>query len=72
MKACCFSGFSWGGKPTGREVTVADRATYVAGSNQDAAIILIHDVFGWTFGNLRLLADHFAAEVGVTVYLPDL
>lgn len=72
MKPCCYSGFSWGGEPTGHEAKVADRATYVAGSDQDAAIILIHDVFGWTFGNSRLLADHFASEVGVTVYVPDL
>jgi dienelactone hydrolase len=36
------------------------------------AIIVIHDLYGWTFPNIRLLADHYAAEVGATVYVPDL
>lgn len=31
----------------------------------------MHDVFGWTFPNLRLLADHYAKEADATVYLPD-
>lgn len=45
---------------------------YVVGDNKDAAILLIHDVFGWTFPNLRLLADHFAKEANATCYLVDL
>ena len=72
MNSCCFQGFRWESEPMGREAKVADRDTYIAGPEQDAAIILIHDVFGWTFGNSRLLAYHFASEVGATVYLPDL
>lgn len=32
---------------------------------------MIHDVYGWTLPNLRLLADHYAAEAKATVYLPD-
>ncbi|KAM7189558.1 Alpha/Beta hydrolase fold [Naviculisporaceae sp. PSN 640] len=35
------------------------------------AILFIHDLFGWTFPNNRLLADHYAAETNSTVYLPD-
>lgn len=32
---------------------------------------MVHDAFGWEFNNTRLLADHYAKEVGATVYLPD-
>ena len=34
--------------------------------------MIIHDIFGWTLPNSRLLADHYAKEVDATVYLPDL
>ena len=36
------------------------------------AILMVHDIFGWTFPNARLLADHYAKEADATVYLPDL
>ncbi|OCK85369.1 endo-1,3-1,4-beta-D-glucanase [Lepidopterella palustris CBS 459.81] len=68
---CCKSGFNWDGKPTGKETTLAGNKAYVTGSNKDAAILFVHDVFGWTFNNLRLLADHYAKEANATVYLPD-
>ncbi|KAI1805103.1 dienelactone hydrolase family protein [Daldinia bambusicola] len=68
---CCIKGFQWSGTPSGKVGKLADLDTYVAGDNPDAAVLLIHDVFGWTFPNLRLLADHFASEIGATVYLPD-
>ena len=42
------------------------------GYYDSAAILLVHDIFGWTFTNARLLADHFAKEADATVYLPDL
>jgi hypothetical protein len=69
---CCKSGFEWEGKPVGQEGTLANNKVYITGSNKDAAVLLIHDVFGWTFGNLRILADHFAKEANTTVYLVDL
>ena len=73
MSTCCTQGFEWEGTPTGRETTLAGNKTYLAGpADSEAAIIIIHDLFGWTFNNLRLLADHYAREVGVAVYLPDL
>lgn len=50
---------------------MAKNKTYVAGDNKDAAILLIHDVYGWKFPNLRLLADHYAKEANATVFLPD-
>lgn len=33
--------------------------------------MVIHDLFGWKFPNVRLLADHYAQEVSATVYVPD-
>ncbi|KAF2237005.1 dienelactone hydrolase family protein [Viridothelium virens] len=71
MSECCKTGFQWGGTPVGTESTLGQLKTYVTGSNKDAAVLLVHDVFGWTFTNLRLLADHYAKEANVTAYLPD-
>lgn len=67
----CKSGFSWNGTPTGKEITLANNKAYVTGTSKSAAVLLVHDIFGWTFTNLRLLADHFAKEANATVYLPD-
>ncbi|KAI0816535.1 dienelactone hydrolase [Xylaria sp. FL0064] len=39
--------------------------------NAETAILLVHDLFGWKYPNLRLLADHFARELNATVYVPD-
>jgi dienelactone hydrolase len=72
MSDCCTRGFCWDGNPKGREATVASNATYVTGSNSEVAILVIHDLFGWTFPNIRLLADAYAEEVNATVYVPDL
>lgn len=71
MSECCKSGFRWNGTPTGTETTIASNKTYVSGTNKDVAIILIHDIFGWTLTNSRLLADHFATEANTTCFLPD-
>ncbi|KAL1612333.1 hypothetical protein SLS60_000559 [Paraconiothyrium brasiliense] len=73
MASCCKSGFNWHGTPTGSESKLGNTNTntYVTGNNKDAAVMIIHDIYGWTFPNLRLLADHFANEANVTVYLPD-
>lgn len=65
-------GFRWNGTPQGHEATLAGQNTYVAGSNPNAAILVIHDMYGWKFENIRLLADQYAEEVGATVYVPDL
>ena len=71
MSECCKTGFNWGGTPIGKETTLADNKAYVTGTNKDAAVLMVHDVFGWQFPNLRLLADHYAKEADATVYLPD-
>ena len=68
---CCLRGFQWKGTPTGRTSTLASNDVYIAGDNPNRAILFIHDLFGWTFPNIRLLADAYAAEANATVYVPD-
>lgn len=70
--SCCLQGFEWSGTPIGKETKFNDQTTYVTGSNKDAAILVVADLFGWTFNNIRLLADHYAKEANATVYVPDL
>lgn len=72
MSECCKSGFKWTGSPEGKEGTLANNKAYITGSNKDAAVLIVHDVFGWTLPNARILADHYAKEANTTVYLPDL
>ena len=72
MAKCCLSGFEWEGTPIGTEATLANNNSYVTGSNSDVAVLVITDLFGWTFINERLLSDHYAKEVDATVYMPDL
>jgi hypothetical protein len=72
MGECCIKGFRWDAEPKGRVETFSGRDCYIAGSNKKVAILVIHDLFGWSFQNTRLLADHYAEEVDATVYIPDL
>lgn len=71
---CCFTGFEWTGEPKGEtiEFPTTSNQAYKTGSNTDVAILFVHDLVGWKYRNARLLADHYAREVGATVYLPDL
>ncbi|CAN9239853.1 unnamed protein product [Alternaria alternata] len=71
FEPCCLKSFNWTGTPSGHEAKLADNPTYITGSNSEAAVIIIHDGLGWRFKNNRLLADHFAKEANVTVYMPD-
>jgi dienelactone hydrolase len=68
---CCISGFQWNGTPTGREDKIAGNDAYIVGSNNTAAILVIADLFGWSFTNTRLLCDAYSAEANTTVYMPD-
>ncbi|KAI1099124.1 dienelactone hydrolase family protein [Jackrogersella minutella] len=68
---CCVKGFAWDGTPTGTISKLNDNDVYIAGDNPDVAVMIIHDILGWTFPNARLLADHLAREINATVYLPD-
>lgn len=72
MQDCCRKGFRWNGTPTGKVTKLGEHDAYVTGDNKERAILVCHDAFGWAFNNTRLLADHYAQEVGATVYLPDL
>ena len=70
---CCLRGFQWEGTPTGEETTLAGLQAYVTGpADSDVAMLVIHDAFGWTFSNIRLLADFYAREVGARAWVPDL
>lgn len=71
MGDCCLKGFKWDAQPTGKEASLAGLSCYVTGSNPNVAIMIIHDLYGWTFQNSRILADHYAEEVNATVYVPD-
>ncbi|KAK7957051.1 Hydrolase tropI [Apiospora aurea] len=68
---CCIKGFEWEGIPTGTEAKLGDNDTYITGNNPDVAVLLVHDLYGWKFPNVRLLADHWAREANATVYVPD-
>jgi dienelactone hydrolase len=68
---CCLKGFEWDGTPTGRIEQLANNDSYVTGDNHDAAVLIVHDLLGWTYPNVRLLAEHYAKEANVTVYVPD-
>lgn len=71
IQACCFQGFEWEGTPVGRVDKLAQNDTYIIGDNPDIAVLLVHDMLGWAFSNVRLLADHYAREANVTVYVPN-
>ncbi|KAH7211403.1 dienelactone hydrolase family-domain-containing protein, partial [Fusarium oxysporum] len=53
------------------EIAEADVLERMERSNEGVAIMMIHDLFGWTFSNTRILADYYAEEVGATVLVPD-
>ncbi|OCT50106.1 endo-1,3-1,4-beta-D-glucanase [Cladophialophora carrionii] len=72
LSPCCATGFRWEGTPKGKETTLSSNKAYVTGTNKEAAVLIVHDIFGWTLTNARMLADHYAEEADVTVYLPVL
>ena len=72
MSECCLSGFQWEGAPKGHDTKLAENNSYIIGEASDIAILVIADLFGWTFVNTRLLCDAYAKEVGATVYMPGL
>ncbi|GME44837.1 dienelactone hydrolase family protein [Neofusicoccum parvum] len=68
---CCLTGTPHPGTPVGRTGTLSSNRAYITGTNPRAAILLIHDLLGWTFPNTRLLADHYAQHASATVFVPD-
>ncbi|KAJ5636948.1 Alpha/Beta hydrolase protein [Penicillium longicatenatum] len=71
MGECCLKGFRWVAQPKGHEAKLGNNSCYVTGSNSKVAIMIIHDLYGWKFPNIRVLADHYAEEVNAVVYVPD-
>lgn len=71
ISSCCLKGFEWEGTPTGRIGKLSNNSAYITGDNPDVALLFISDLLGWTFPNIRLLADHYAREANATVYVPD-
>ncbi|ETN37873.1 uncharacterized protein HMPREF1541_07496 [Cyphellophora europaea CBS 101466] len=67
----CLRGYVWEGTPAGIETKLGANVTYKVGSDPEVAVLVIHDLGGWTFPNLRLLADYYAKEVGATAFVPD-
>eukprot|EP01112_Ceratiomyxa_fruticulosa_P023921 TRINITY_DN939_c0_g3_i1.p1 TRINITY_DN939_c0_g3~~TRINITY_DN939_c0_g3_i1.p1 ORF type:complete len:280 (-),score=62.23 TRINITY_DN939_c0_g3_i1:38-877(-) len=74
---CCVSGNVHSGEPKGTETTPPHNIpVYIANPSQsepvqNAAILIITDVFGWKTPNVRLTADCFAEQTGITTYVPD-
>ena len=60
-----------GGTPSGTKSVVANNPVYVADSYPDVAVLVVHDLLGWKFPTMRLMAGHYAKEFNAIVYLPD-
>ena len=38
---CCISGFQWDGTPTGKQGKIADNETYIVGTHNKVAILVV-------------------------------
>lgn len=69
----CFQGTIHDGVLQGKETQLYGRSTYVAGppegSEIKGIIVIVSDPLGWTFSNMRMLADTIAKEGSFRVYL---
>ena len=72
MSKYCLKSFAWEGTPTGHVSQLGNNDTYKTGASTDQAVLHVHDALGWTFPNIRLLADRYVAEIDATIYVPDL
>eukprot|EP00026_Physarum_polycephalum_P012877 Phypoly_transcript_13222.p1 GENE.Phypoly_transcript_13222~~Phypoly_transcript_13222.p1 ORF type:complete len:251 (+),score=49.99 Phypoly_transcript_13222:304-1056(+) len=70
---CCKKGTPHSGSSTGSETKIEGLDVYVSEppTPTDKAVLLISDAFGWKLPNSRLLADYYAKEANVKVFLPD-
>lgn len=68
----CYKGFVLPGEPKG-SIVGTDYFTPARGDSTQPtkAIILLTDVFGLPIPNPKIVADHFAEQVGVDVWVPD-
>lgn len=71
---CCFKAFYHEGDYTGSYEVVAGLDTYVAGAEfgNDTIIVILTDIFGYKFNNIRLVADQLAGLNKNKVIIPDL
>lgn len=67
MSECCKTGFLWEGKPTGNSAKIAGLDTYVAGSNSDTAILIIH---GSQYPIVRNLYAHNNRCIWMDIFKP--
>ncbi|KGQ02046.1 hypothetical protein PAAG_11224 [Paracoccidioides lutzii Pb01] len=65
VSSCCLKAVEWDGIPTGSVGKLANNNAYITGNNPDVAVMIVHDLLGWTFPNVRLLADHYARQANV-------
>jgi len=61
-----------GGKVSGKCIEGKGCSYYRTGNSPKTVVILYPDVWGWNSGRVRLLADHFAEQLGCTVIIPKL
>ncbi|EMD66835.1 hypothetical protein COCSADRAFT_169722 [Bipolaris sorokiniana ND90Pr] len=47
LSKCCVEGTLWDGEPVGQEKTYAGQWTYVSGNNNQVAIWIVYDAFGF-------------------------
>ncbi|GAA5991761.1 hypothetical protein JCM10908_001127 [Rhodotorula pacifica] len=74
--AACFKGHRLDGEPKGTMEELGGLAYYYApgksGQQADKAIVLGTDMFGLGIPNCKLIADWFASNTGLPVFVPDL
>ncbi|KZO96042.1 dienelactone hydrolase endo-1,3,1,4-beta-D-glucanase [Calocera viscosa TUFC12733] len=82
MKLCpdCVSGVILPGTPKGSMIEIGPFEAYLASPPTESrahvadkhAVVLFTDVFGLALGNPKIIADAFASELGLDVYVPDM
>jgi hypothetical protein len=74
MDDCCAKGHIHSGTPTGSMVVVAGAQTYLAQAKNftGRAVLFLTNAFGLEFINNKLLADTYAAQANVNVYMPHI
>ncbi|TKA52087.1 hypothetical protein B0A53_04747 [Rhodotorula sp. CCFEE 5036] len=71
--AACFQGYKIDGEPKGTMGELGGLAYYFApGKSTEKAIVLGTDLFGLGVPNCKIVADWFADNTGLPVFVPDL
>ncbi|KAI3643064.1 hypothetical protein MP228_012619 [Amoeboaphelidium protococcarum] len=73
VNECCVSGYIHQGEPKGVDSQLDGMDCYISGSEGgDTALLILTDVFGQKFVNVRLVADTLADKLGIPAYVPDI